>query len=322
MNDTLFNELSAHAARINENIQPPPQVEDDIPTVAEVANFGDVEGNTENDSSTSPYQVQRWQFTHWLPKETTVADVAKIADTLDEILLSLFNCKRYVFQLEQAPSTGNLHFQGYCEFKNKKTKNGVKNVIDKKTHWEPAKRDAHTNWVYCTKDDTRIRGPWVKGFPMPVKLPITTFRPWQAKVWDLYQTEPDDRSIYWFYDYQGGTGKTAMAKYLCIKGDALYVNGKASDVKCAVAQAKEKGMTIKCVIWGIPRSQEKYVSYAAIEEIKDGIFFSGKYESAQVIINSPHIFVFSNFYPETTALSADRWKIFNVANDDEIAEIK
>lgn len=292
--------------------------------VAEVANHEEEEGNTEiasSSSSSDRYQKQRWQFTHNLKAELTVADIAEIQEVIDNIEISLFNAKRYVFQLEQAPTTNRLHIQGYVEFKNKKTLSGVKNVIDKTTHWEQAKRDADTNYAYCTKEDTRVKGPWVKGFPMPLILPIKEFRPWQAKVWAIYNTNPGDREIYWFYDYAGGTGKTALAKYICMKGNALYVNGKATDVKCAVAQAKAAGKEVKCVIWGVPRSQEKYVSYAAIEEIKDGIFFSGKYESTQVIINSPHIFVFSNFYPDTTQLSADRWRIYNVATQGDEIEI-
>ena len=34
-----------------------------------------------------------------------------------------------------------------------------------------------------------------------------------------------------------------------------------------------------------------------------------KYETGMKLFNSPHLIVFSNFYPDTDKLSADRWKI-------------
>lgn len=295
MDANLFNELSQHAHAINSQLT-------------------QLTSDTGNTKSVSP-QVRRWCFTHHLPN---LDDLDKLDDSLNEILLALFQCEKYAFQLEKCPNTGKYHYQGYCEFKNGRTFNGIKELIDNTTHWEKAHQPSGTNYAYCTKVESRVRGPWVKGFPIPVLSPITTLRPWQQKVWDLALTKPDDRKIHWFYDYQGNTGKTALAKHLVIHQNALYVNGKASDVKCAVAAHVELGKEIKTVIWGIPRSQEKYVSYAAIEEVKDGLFFSGKYESKQILINPPHIFVFSNFYPETTQLSADRWVIINVAVDDEV----
>ena len=191
----------------------------------------------------------------------------------------------------------------------------MKRLLDK-AHWEPAKGDATENYNYCTKEDTRVLGPFYKGFAAIPILPIVEFRDWQRKVWALYNTAPDDRSIYWFYDVHGGVGKTAMAKYLCIKGQCVYVNGKASDVKYAVCKTREAGIDVKCVIWGIPRQSQDYVSYAAIEEVKDGLFFSNKYESGTVVMNSPHIFVFCNFYPEVTKLSQDRWRIFDISNGE------
>lgn len=269
--------------------------------VIDLIDNGD-EGNT---NSSSPRQVRRWVFT------LHIDNVAEV----DAILVRMNVAQRYVCQVERTPTTQRLHIQGYMEFKNGRTLSGLKRILER-AHFEAAKGDATENYNYCTKEDTRVLGPFYKGFAAIPILPITEFRPWQRKVWALYNSEPDDRSIYWFYDLHGGVGKTAMAKYLCIKGKCVYVNGKASDVKYAVCKVREAGIDVKCVIWGIPRQSQEYVSYAAIEEVKDGLFFSSKYESGTVVMNSPHIFVFCNFYPETHKLSQDRWRIFDITSGE------
>lgn len=88
--------------------------------------------------------------------------------------------------------------------------------------------------------------------------------------------------------------------------NAIYVQGKASDIKAAIV-----AMAVKptIVIFGLPRSMEDYVSYEAIESVKDGIFFSGKYESGMCLFKPPHILIFANFMPDESKLSSDRWRI-------------
>ena len=127
---------------------------------------------------------------------------------------------------------------------------------------------------------------------------------------DLVDKEPDNRSIHWYYDYKGGTGKSALVKLLCYKYDAVVCSGKASDMKYMIVKYNEKnGVYPKVVIFDIPRSIKDYVSYSGIEEIKNGCFASSKYECEMVLMNSPHILCFANEIPEFEKLSKDRWKI-------------
>jgi hypothetical protein len=197
------------------------------------------------------------------------------------------------------------------EFKNGHRMQGVKNILCcERIHLEKARGDAETNYVYCTKEGNFKS----YGYPPKPKDPIVVPRPFQSEIIGIYNTTPDDRKIYWRYCLSGNSGKTALAKHLCLKGKTIFVNGKASDVKCAAAKWIEQGKPLHCVIFGIPRTcTAEYVSYSAIEELKDGIFFSGKYESGQVIMDSPHVFVFANFPPDTSKLSMDRWDIKEIA---------
>jgi len=63
------------------------------------------------------------------------------------------------------------------------------------------------------------------------------------------------------------------------------------------------------------------VNYSAIESIKDGLATSAKYESTQLVFNSPHVFIFSNDLPQVHKLTLDRWKIFTIVNNELVRTI-
>jgi len=54
------------------------------------------------------------------------------------------------------------------------------------------------------------------------------------------------------------------------------------------------------------------VVYEVIELLHNGYVCSGKYDSKSFRFAPPHVFVFANFAPDETTLSADRWKITNI----------
>jgi hypothetical protein len=57
-------------------------------------------------------------------------------------------------------------------------------------------------------------------------------------------------------------------------------------------------------------------NYKILENIKDGSAIAGKYQSCKVRFRKPNIvIVFSNYGPETDALSEDRWNIFKISKD-------
>lgn len=72
-------------------------------------------------------------------------------------------CFRYtVFQLERAPETGKLHFQGFLQLKQPRCMNGVKAIIGGNPHLEICKN--HDKAVeYAQKEETRVAGPWSEG---------------------------------------------------------------------------------------------------------------------------------------------------------------
>lgn len=80
-------------------------------------------------------------------------------DYLDEIKL----VSRYVvWQLEKCPTSLKCHFQIYIQLKNQMRFSGIKSLLPG-AHIEGACGDPISNKKYCTKDESRIDGPWEFG---------------------------------------------------------------------------------------------------------------------------------------------------------------
>lgn len=143
-----------------------------------------------------------------------------------------------------------------------------------------------------------------------VKLMELVPRPWQQIVLDMVAQEPHDRQVLWIYDPAGGQGKSHLAKHLVDAHGAFYSNGgKATDIMHAY-----NGERI--VIFDYVRDSQEYVGYGPIEQLKNGICFSPKYESGMKRYDVPHVMIFANFMPDQTKMSADRWVIVELERDD------
>ena len=57
-------------------------------------------------------------------------------------------------------------------------------------------------------------------------------------------------------------------------------------------------------------------AYYTLEQIKNAIFFSGKYQSGMVAsCIPPNVVVFANTPPNTKMMSEDRWRIYKINPD-------
>jgi hypothetical protein len=43
------------------------------------------------------------------------------------------------------------------------------------------------------------------------------------------------------------------------------------------------------IIYDVPRTAENFVNYGVLEQVKNGLFFSSKYESEMAVFNPPHV---------------------------------
>lgn len=248
-------------------------------------------GNTKQDS-----QRVKWCFT--LNNYTN--------EEVEQIKGWSSNRAKYVIFGEEVGEEGTPHLQGYVEWK-KKIRFTAITKINPRISWRPAKGDKKDNFIYCSKDKNYyINGKKVR---QPKVLTKDQLYGWQKAIVKICDEEPDDRTIYWVWD-NGNYGKTSLAKYIFTNYKCLFVNGKGNDIKCSIALYYEKnGFYPDIILWLAPRNAEGYINYGTLEEIKDGMVFSGKYESGCFLMPNPHIFVFCNFEPDTSTLTEDRWNI-------------
>jgi len=221
------------------------------------------------------------------------------------IIVPMFQkfCKKYIFQKEVGKN-GTPHLQGAIWLKVKTRPMSLK--LSKKIHWEKM-RNEEASIAYCKKSETSIGEPFIFGFPKPLKT-LTNLYPWQKNIENVFMTEPDDRSVHWFWESKGNVGKSAFCRYMAITHKVCVIQGgKLSDIMNIIFNLDMD--STKMIIIDIPRNNQNKVSYSSIECIKNGMITNTKYETGFKVFNPPHVVVFSNFPPDQEKLSADRWKI-------------
>lgn len=104
------------------------------------------------------------------PKEIASGSVRistfTLYDVCEETRLKLISMpvKLLVFQTEAAPTTGNLHYQGYWEFEKPYPFKALKAKFPKiKLILRAKHATALHNYNYCTKEESKVDGPWMKG---------------------------------------------------------------------------------------------------------------------------------------------------------------
>lgn len=214
---------------------------------------------------------------------------------------------------KEVGESGTPHLQGYIEFHKKVRALSV--GLPKGIHWEKAKGNRDSNLKYCSKDGEYVASGFRVPRPVP-KMKMSMLRRNQKAISALF-SEPEDplfgRIIYWFWEAKGSWGKSICGKHLVDCRDAIIVGGKRDNILCGVASFVEKNSEgPPLVIFDIPRANGAHASFSAMESVKNGLFFSGKYESAMVRFNSPHCVVFANEEPDYSGLSGDRWRVRNL----------
>lgn len=227
------------------------------------------------------------------------------------------NIDKFIFQAED--TTDNPHYQGYFHCKDKKRAKALAvlwnddflgiNIQAASSNGKDALQS------YAMKEDTRVAGPWAdKRIYMGADLWTEAQQPiWQKQVMTKLNLDPGDRKMMWLYDPVGNNGKTKFAKTLCFRHDAVgLAYGHSTDVLNLVSKMPGK----RIYVWNLTRAKPANLSeldlYSAMESVKDGFFINLKYETAQVLMDPPHVVVMANHLPQRQHISADRWDLFKV----------
>jgi len=136
------------------------------------------------------------------------------------------------------------------------------------------------------------------------------FREWQRELHESLQPGGDDRTVSFVVDFDGGKGKSWFVRYYLShyaeRTQRLSV-GRRDDLAYAIELTKD------IFLFDIPRGQLEYMQYSVLEQLKDQMIFSPKYQSTTKIMpHKTHVVVFTNEEPNMNAMSRDRYNIKHI----------
>ena len=151
-------------------------------------------------------------------------------------------------------------------------------------------------------------------------------KPWQIELMKEVN-KPTDRHIIWVIGKKGNEGKTWFQKYIKSTFGARRVlsgiNLMAKTSSICHALAKYPLATTDIFLFNIARSNNKFeeINYKLLEDLKDGDAFADKYNSQLLKFITPNVvMVFSNETPEPHKMSGDRWRVYQIENDQLLAK--
>lgn len=251
----------------------------------------------------TPIFDYKFQAVNWIMTWNNYPD--DVFEQLSNKLAPL--CDKYIFGKEVG-AQGTPHIQGAFKLKKKMRQGSIYKLFNCEFFLDKMK-GRWNDQVYCAKD-----GNFICDKPIRKKPSIITYDMLRQNQKDIadkfkdYENPIFGRKIYWYWESDGNWGKSILCKYLVDCEDAFIVQGKNNDILFGIAEyVKANGNSPKIVVLDVPRCNNNHVSYQAIESIKNGLFYSNKYESGMCRFDSPHILVFSNQEPDYEYLSEDRW---------------
>ena len=153
-----------------------------------------------------------------------------------------------------------------------------------------------------------------------VDIENVILRSWQDSL--LQYLKPSNREIIWVIGRKGNEGKTWFQEYM----ESKYGWGKVicgMDIKAKKSSichvlSKRSLMSTEIFLFDVGKAfTYDGVNYELLEKIKNGRVLASKFDSKELKFKTPNIVVvFSNEAPEVKQLSKDRWKIFQIRDDD------
>ncbi len=224
---------------------------------------------------------------------------------------------KYVIGKEIGKKSGIHHLQGFIECKNPISFNTIQKLLPR-ARIKIAYGTMEHNLTYCGKDDNFAKS---QTFQEKIDMQIleteyknVKWHEWQQKVLTIIDSVPNSRTINWFWDSIGNIGKSFLTKFIDLKHDIIIADGKKDNIFNQIKIHMELEKIPKIIILDIPRHNIEYINYGVIEQIKNGLIYSGKYEGGKYRFPYPHIIIFANSPPNLNKLSLDRWNIIDITS--------
>ena len=162
-----------------------------------------------------------------------------------------------------------------------------------------------------------------------MKMKEIIWRGWQQEL-RKHLDEKCDRRVIWVIGEKGNEGKSYFQEnireeYGYARVCTMELSENSRNTFHILRQLYTHDTDI--FLFNLPRGQ--YMdsgNYKILESVKDGSAIAGKYNSKKLVFKKPNILiVFSNWAPNKSKLSLDRWKIFKISRDlehlDEIGKL-
>jgi len=247
--------------------------------------------------------------------------------------------KHFVFQYELGEETELKHYQGRLSLIKKKrphlaTSLWLKAWGDRldglSWFFRPTTNKEYLkgSFIYQTKLDTRIDGPWSdKDIPayVPRHIRGITPYPFQEEVLNTMNIY-DDRHINCIIDPKGNNGKSVLTSLVRNRGGiSIPCCGDTERLiatVCNILTAKQLRVP-RLIVVDLPRSINNtrlYSLMTAIEVIKDGYVYDTRNHYTDWEYDKPQIWVFTNNPIPTKYMSNDRWNFYTIDEDRNLKE--
>lgn len=203
----------------------------------------------------------------------------------------------------------------FAEFGSLTTTRGQGSRFEQLRSWVAAEETAPTLrdvWTEFPDLAARYQRAVLECIALFGKKPVLVdgpLRPWQQQVNDLVQQEPNDREIIFVHDPEGNNGKSWLTRYWLSHHDSVQFMsvGKRDDLAHSVRTDTE------LFVFDVPRGQLEFFQYSILEQLKNRLVFSPKYNSTDKVLTClPHVVVFTNDEVDMTKLTEDRYKVIEI----------
>nr|UOF80150.1 rep protein [Cressdnaviricota sp.] len=299
----------------------------------------------------SELKYSQWVFT-W---NAIIVDNTKLQILWPRSYLNDFlaaNSTLYYFQEERGEETGRRHYQGCFKTMTRVRHSTLLNMfrkalVDTHTRHDNSVLDldeideyikqltidrVRGSWeqavLYVTKKETRVSDTYTNTYVgNDLKVLEGELHPWQMEATNFFFNKDmtfkpaDDRHLYWIEDQKGCSGKSKLVKYWAYRNqkDVAKISfGTSFQLRAGLCSVGPR----KLYVVDIPRTTSKLESLddvlSCLEDLKNGYvvsFMYGKYQ--ELMIEPPHIIVFSNISCPVEKMSQDRWLDYEIYKDRE-----